>query len=166
MIKPRAETGNRSRRDVPRKEYEGSFLARDGRAARLSLIAEDKMLVLLLAFIQLSIGAAPEKAGPAPNPFKNDDSDAADPTLPYALIEGIDLFTVPLEELAKNERPATTLSEQCKQFLPHFHYYCRSSNIAKYNEEIRIICERYEAYCSDRVLPSINHVCCLTFCSL
>ncbi|KAF8360627.1 dos-2 [Pristionchus pacificus] len=116
------------------------------------------MLVLLLAFIQLSIGAAPEKAGPAPNPFKNDDSDAADPTLPYALIEGIDLFTVPLEELAKNERPATTLSEQCKQFLPHFHYYCRSSNIAKYNEEIRIICERYEAYCSDRVLPSINHI--------
>ncbi|KHJ91159.1 DEAD/DEAH box helicase [Oesophagostomum dentatum] len=37
-------------------------------------------------------------------------------------------------------------------------YYCRTSNIATYNEEIRIICERYRAYCSNRVYPSVNHV--------
>ncbi|KIH43621.1 hypothetical protein ANCDUO_26368, partial [Ancylostoma duodenale] len=37
-------------------------------------------------------------------------------------------------------------------------YYCRTSNIATYNEEIRIICERYRTYCSDRVYPSVNHI--------
>ncbi|CAJ0931808.1 unnamed protein product, partial [Mesorhabditis belari] len=62
------------------------------------------------------------------------------------------------QDLVKDAQPVTTLSEQCKRFLGHYRYYCRKSNIAIYNEEVRIICERYRAYCSDRVYPSINHI--------
>ena len=40
-----------------------------------------------------------------------------------------------------------------------FRYYCKTSNIAKYNEEVRIICERYEIYCEERIPSTLHHVC-------
>ncbi|KHJ79693.1 hypothetical protein OESDEN_20653, partial [Oesophagostomum dentatum] len=63
--------------------------------------------------------------------------------------EELEPFDVPLPDLEKDTKPVTTLNEQ---------YYCRTSNIATYNEEVRIICERYRAYCSNRVYPSVNHI--------
>lgn len=97
----------------------------------------------------------------------------SDPTLSATVLGGdLEPFDIPLEELEKDTKQVTTLTEQCKRFVNHyryrfelmiklqvmFRYYCRTSNIATYNEEIRIICERYRTYCSDRVYPSISHV--------
>ncbi|CAJ0585704.1 unnamed protein product, partial [Mesorhabditis spiculigera] len=76
-------------------------------------------------------------------------------------VVGVDLepfSSVSKGDLERDAQPVTTLSEQCKRFVNHYRYYCRKSNIARYNEEIRIICERYRAYCSDRVYPAINHL--------
>uniref|UniRef100_A0A8R1IV90 Uncharacterized protein n=2 Tax=Caenorhabditis japonica TaxID=281687 RepID=A0A8R1IV90_CAEJA len=84
---------------------------------------------------------------------------AEDPTLSATVLGGdLEPFDIPLEELEKDTKQVTTLTEQCKRFVNHYRYYCRTSNIATYNEEVRIICERYRTYCSDRVYPSINHV--------
>ncbi|CAP35892.1 Protein CBR-DOS-2 [Caenorhabditis briggsae] len=87
------------------------------------------------------------------------DVSAEDPTLSATVLGGdLEPFDIPLEELEKDTKQVTTLSEQCKRFVNHYRYYCRSSNIATYNEEVRIICERYRNYCSDRVYPAINHI--------
>uniref|UniRef100_A0A0K0CVI1 FZ domain-containing protein n=1 Tax=Angiostrongylus cantonensis TaxID=6313 RepID=A0A0K0CVI1_ANGCA len=77
-------------------------------------------------------------------------------------LPGVDVqlepFDVPLSDLEKDAEPVTTLNEQCSRFLNHYRYFCRTSDIATYNEEVRIICERYRTYCSDRVYPSVNHI--------
>lgn len=78
--------------------------------------------------------------------------------LPESIDEELEPFEVPFTDLEKDEKPVTTLNEQCKRFVNHYRYYCRTSNIATYNEEVRIICERYRTYCSDRVYPSVNHI--------
>uniref|UniRef100_A0A0N5A7T1 Amiloride-sensitive sodium channel subunit alpha n=1 Tax=Syphacia muris TaxID=451379 RepID=A0A0N5A7T1_9BILA len=69
-----------------------------------------------------------------------------------------DQFNVPLEELERESKRVTTLEEQCRRFQQHYRYFCKTSNIAKYNEEVRIICERYEIYCSERVPATIDYI--------
>lgn len=34
-------------------------------------------------------------------------------------------FNVPLEELEKETKKMTTLTEQCKQYENHYNYYCQ-----------------------------------------
>uniref|UniRef100_A0A7E4V611 Uncharacterized protein n=1 Tax=Panagrellus redivivus TaxID=6233 RepID=A0A7E4V611_PANRE len=67
-------------------------------------------------------------------------------------------FDIPLEDLEKETTRTTTLTEQCQNYQKHYHYYCESTNIAKYNEEVRIICERYDLLCRDRVPATIDHI--------
>ncbi|VDD88899.1 unnamed protein product, partial [Enterobius vermicularis] len=72
--------------------------------------------------------------------------------------DDFDSFNVPLEELERESKHLTTLAEQCKRYEGHYRYYCKTSNIAKYNEEVRIICERYEIYCEEQFPSTINYI--------
>uniref|UniRef100_A0A914C9G4 Uncharacterized protein n=1 Tax=Acrobeloides nanus TaxID=290746 RepID=A0A914C9G4_9BILA len=72
--------------------------------------------------------------------------------------ETFEPFDIPLEELQKESRKITTLTEECKKYQEHYKYYCVRSNIGKYNEEVRIICERYELLCRDRIPPTVDHI--------
>ncbi|KAK0393076.1 hypothetical protein QR680_000043 [Steinernema hermaphroditum] len=67
-------------------------------------------------------------------------------------------FDVPLPELEKESKKMTTLTHQCAAFKQHYRYYCKTSNIARYNEEVRIICERYDLLCKDRVPATVDHI--------
>uniref|UniRef100_A0AC35GHC4 Uncharacterized protein n=1 Tax=Panagrolaimus sp. PS1159 TaxID=55785 RepID=A0AC35GHC4_9BILA len=70
----------------------------------------------------------------------------------------VEPFDIPLDELRKETTRITTLGEQCKAKFEHYKYYCQSSNIAKYNEEVRILCERFDLLCRDRVPATIDHI--------
>ncbi|KAE9555774.1 hypothetical protein FO519_000988 [Halicephalobus sp. NKZ332] len=72
--------------------------------------------------------------------------------------EFVEPFDIPLEELKKETTRTTTLTEQCQVYKEHYDYFCQRSNIAKYNEEVRILCERYDLLCRDRVPATIDHI--------
>uniref|UniRef100_A0A0N5C0Z3 Uncharacterized protein n=1 Tax=Strongyloides papillosus TaxID=174720 RepID=A0A0N5C0Z3_STREA len=67
-------------------------------------------------------------------------------------------FDLTIDDLKKESRKVTTINEQCKAYKQHYEYYCVKSSFAVMNEEIRIICERYDAYCRDRIPATIEHI--------
>ncbi|VDN02520.1 unnamed protein product [Thelazia callipaeda] len=72
--------------------------------------------------------------------------------------EDFEPFDVPLKELELDTRQIISRAEECKRYQSHYRYYCKKTNIAQYNEEVRIICERYLHICSDLSPSTINHI--------
>uniref|UniRef100_A0A0N5A0I8 Uncharacterized protein n=1 Tax=Parastrongyloides trichosuri TaxID=131310 RepID=A0A0N5A0I8_PARTI len=67
-------------------------------------------------------------------------------------------FDMTIDDLKKESRKVTTIDEQCKSYKQHYDYYCVRSTLSVMNEEIRIICERYDAFCRDRIPATIEHI--------
>jgi len=58
----------------------------------------------------------------------------------------------------EEEIPMTTVDEQCIRFEPHYRYYCQTTNIAEHNDEVRIICDRYRAFCAEHLPATLDYV--------
>uniref|UniRef100_A0AC35TX95 Cpw-wpc domain-containing protein n=1 Tax=Rhabditophanes sp. KR3021 TaxID=114890 RepID=A0AC35TX95_9BILA len=71
---------------------------------------------------------------------------------------GSEPFDISIADLKKESRKVTTIEEQCKTYKQHYEYYCVRSRIALQNEEVRIICERYDAFCRDRQPATLDHI--------